>query len=215
MLAKYLDKNKIGYKTVIVLAGAMALLALSVLRSQAAVRQENLKPLQQTFQNGVTMSLIGVDVGSPNPEAEICIDLPTNQDWLPYASLETAAGKIPAEGVALLSAKDPNTYAGTFRCYRFTFPPQEQAAGGNVKIIVEKIQTTIPEFISDELCNNAREKARAASPNLDFTCVMGSHGGGIQITDKPADWSDEQALGLAYASLVDLVEGPWEFTATP
>lgn len=213
MSRNYISPKARGFALgVIVLVG---ILFLWTLRTQAATRTENLKSVQEIAQNEVTVALKKLDLGSEKPVAEICVDLPTTEDWLPYASLQTNAGDMSVEEVALLNAKDPATYSGTSRCYRITLNGRSKDISGEVTFIVAKIQTTLPELVTDDLCNAGRAKAQATTPAVDFSCVMSSHGGSIQITSKPTDMTDQQAFDLAYRALVSTVDGPWVFTVKP
>lgn len=190
-------------------------LFLSVLQTRAATQTKNLNSIQESALNGVTISLKKLDFQSAKPVAEICVDLPTTEDWLPYLSLQTNAGVMQAEEVALQGAKDPATYSSTSRCYRVTFNGVSKDIRGDVTIIVTKIQTTLPEVISDEFCNAGRAKLHVANPAVDFSCTMSSNGGGVQIINKPANMTGQQAVDLVFGSLVNTVEGPWAFTVKP
>lgn len=212
MSNKHFRLKTLGVIGFIVLTG---ILILSVLQTQAAIPTENRKSIQETTQNGVTISLKNLDLELAKPVAEICIDLPTTEDWLPYLSLRTSAVEMPVEEVALQSAKDPATYSSTSRCYRVTFNGRSKDINGEVTVVVTKIQTTLPEVVSDELCDSGRAKLSVTSPNVDFSCIMSSNGGSIQIVGKPANMTDQEAFGLVYSALVSTVDGPWAFTVKP
>ncbi len=196
----------------ITLAG---ILILSVLQTQAALPTKNRESIQESTRNGVTVSLKNFDLELAKPVAEICIDLPTTEDWLPYPSLQTSIGEMIVEEVALQGAKDSATYSSTLRCCRITFNGASKDIKGDVTIIVTKLQTTLPEIVSDELCNAGRTKLQVANSDVDFSCAMSSNGGSIQIVGKPANMTDQEAFGLVYNSLVTTVEGPWAFTVKP
>ena len=202
----------LGVVGFIVLAG---ILFLSVLQTQAAIPTENRETIQESTRNGVTISLKNLDLESEKPVAEICIDLPTTEDWLPYLSLQTNAGEMTAEEVALQGVKDPATYSSTLRCYRVTFNGMSKDINGEVTVVVTKIQTTLPEVVSEELCDSGRAKLSVTNPNLDFSCIMSSNGGSIQIVSKPTNMTDQEAHGLVYSALVTTVEGPWAITLKP
>ncbi|GEM_PF-6329765 len=162
-----------------------AILILSVLQTQAAIPTVNRKSIQESTRNGVTISLKNLDLGLEKPVAEICIDLPTTEDWLPYPSLQTRAGEMAVEEVALQGAKDPATYSSMSRCYRVIFNGRSKDINGEVTVVVTKIQTTLPEVVSEDLCASGRARLSVTSPNVDFSCTTSSNGGTSKLSASP------------------------------
>lgn len=155
---------------------------------------------------------MSVNVESSRVEPTICIDLPDNGDWLPYAYIEIEKDRVPVDVVALVNAKNLDTYQNSHRCYEFGFPTDVPSGVGEVKIVIEKLETSLPEFLTEEMCMQAEKELQVNYPDFAFSCDIGKQGVGFLISNKPKDMTDDQASQLIVGALTDTVEGPWEIT---
>jgi hypothetical protein len=204
---------KLPFKTFLKLGAFLVLMLLPVMWANAKINSPTKQdPIQFVSANGVTISLMSINVKSSRVEPTICIDLPDNGDWLPYAYLEIEKDRVPVDVVALVNAKNPDTYQSTNRCYEFGFPTGIPNGIGEVKIVVEKLQTSLPEFLTEEMCVQAEKKLKVDYPDFAFSCDIGKQGIGFLISNKPKGMTDDQANQLIVGALTNTVEGPWEIT---
>ncbi len=204
---------KASPRTVLMVLTAFLIIALlPIMLARAGVDPTRQSPIQSVSANEVTVSLMSVNVESSRVEPTICIDLPDNGDWLPYAYVEIEKERIPADVVTLANAKNPETYQNSYRCYEFGFPAEVPGGIEEVKIVVEKLETSLPEFLTEEMCIQAEKELQVNHPDFAFTCDIGKQGVGFSITGKPKDMTDDEASQLIVGALTDTVEGPWEIT---
>lgn len=172
-----------------------------------------LDPPQAVEGNGVTVELLSVGITPFSTEAEMCIQLPTAADWNPEAHLAWGQVKVTRSEWTMLNWRDPATLASQHRCYRFTFSYAGPGQPKELQLVVERLATS-PE-VTEEVCAAGRGRLRTENPALDFTCNIdrGQEGGGVRIDilQKPAEMSEEQAYGLIMDSFKEIVQGPWAF----
>lgn len=168
------------------------------------------KPITQVTHNNLTVSINGISVDKTKGKTDIvsCINLPDNSDWLPYAILYDGSEKIYAEQMILIDYKNPETAESSYRCYHFIFP--KAIIEKSVKFTIEKLETTIPENLTKEMCEKAQEKISKEHQTFAFSCELGDHNIGFEIAEKPKDMSDEEAYFLINQALTNTVKGPWE-----
>ncbi len=168
------------------------------------------KPIARNIHNNLTVSVNKISLDSANNKTDIvsCVDLPNNSDWLPYAVIYDGLEKIPAEQLILIDYKNPETTRSSHRCYHFIF--SKAVASESVKFTIEKLQTTIPETITSEMCNNAQEKIKREHSSFVFSCVISDHMMAYEITSTPKEMSEAEAYLLINDALTDTVNGPWE-----
>lgn len=171
-------------------------------------------PMQSVTSNGLEASLMQVNVDEGFVEADVCVSLPSNEDWQPEARLISDAGDIFPELVELHNSKDPETFSGSYRCYRFSFPNAEGSLT-NARIVIDQLKTSFPMRLDAEKCSLASEALRSIHSQFAFRCEIGDHGGVLEIIEKPVGMSEEQAVQLAFDSLVKTVTGPWVFSINP
>ena len=180
-----------------------------------AIRNELVgKPIGQVTHNGLSVSVnqISVDKLKETTEIVACINLPDNSDWLPYATIYDGLEAIQNEQLKLVNYKDPETSESSYRCYHFIFP--KAVTSKSVRFTIEKLQTTIPEIITQEMCASAQDKIRKEYPNFVYSCEIGNHGLGYKIVEIPKYMTETQASGLINDALTDTVNGPWEIDVT-
>lgn len=166
--------------------------------------------IQSVSFNDVTVSLVSVAASDSRIESEVCIELPDNGDWLPYAYLEVEGKQTPVETVALMNAKNADTYKSTYRCYELDFPVGASDDVTEVKVVVEKLQINLPEFLTQEMCAEAEKEIHNTYSDFSFSCEIGKQGIGFTILGKPQDMTEDQANQLIFEALTETVEGPWE-----
>lgn len=168
------------------------------------------KPIVQVTHNNLTVSVNGISVDKEKKKTDIvsCINLPDNSDWLPYAIINDGSEKVHAEQMILIDYKNPETAASSHRCYHFIFP--KAVTGKSVKFTIEKLETTIPESLTEEMCKSAQAKISKEHPTFVFSCELGNHSIGFEITEKPKDMSDAEAYFLINQALTNTINGPWE-----
>lgn len=197
-------------KTSIAVVGLMVLLFLTFWFVNASPDATKQNAVQSVSSNNVTVSLMSVDVSDSRVESEVCIELPDNGDWLPYAYLEVEGKQTPVETVVLMNAKNADTYKSSYRCYQFEFPASVSDDVAEVKVVVEKLQINLPEFLTEEMCAEAEKEIQNTYSDFSFSCEIGKQGIGFTILDKPQDMTEDQANQLIIEALTETVEGPWE-----
>jgi|BarGraIncu01122A_1022018.scaffolds.fasta_scaffold16989_2 hypothetical protein len=166
--------------------------------------------------NNVSVSLSNVSATATAINVEVCIQLPSTENWIPEASLIMGGQTISAEGWGLLNSKDPATYTSSNRCYQLDFmrPEGVQIDGTPAKVTVERLFIPPPIVPTKEQCAAAQQKLDAASKGINFTCWYPEGGGGwgYDVLKKPQGMSDDQVAASIYEALREkVVEGPWEF----
>ncbi len=208
-------KSKLIKPSSKIFLGLVLILVLATLTATLATASADItkqKPIQQVSGDGVTVSLMSINIKSTRAEPTMCIDLPDNADWFPYAYLEVGKNRVAVDTIALVNAKNPATYQSSRRCYEFGFPTGIARGVGQVKIVVEKIQTSLPESLTQEMCIQAQENLRVDYPEFSFACNIGTQGVGFTVSSKPATITDDQANQLIVGALTRTVEGPWALT---
>ncbi len=175
-------------------------------------------PLQDglTFAEAQSVNAAGYEVEVQDVEmyasltaATVCADLPDTGDWLPVAELHLDGKRVPSDGLTLLNADDPATYAAAHRCFRLTFPVGATSSVPSLGIVVTHLARSVPELPTPENCRKAQERLQKVHPEIAFECLAEGQGAGIHITQKPAEMSDAQASALAWDAFRESVFGPW------
>lgn len=168
------------------------------------------KPIASVVHNDLTVSVNGISTDKTKEKTDIvsCIDLPDNSDWLPYANIYDGLEKIQAEQMILIDYKNPETAASSHRCYHFIFP--KVVTGKSVKFTIEKLETTVPESLTEEMCQGAQEKISKEYPEFVFSCTLGDHSIAYDLVEKPKNMNDAEAYFLINQALTNTMNGPWE-----
>jgi hypothetical protein len=168
--------------------------------------------------NNVTAQLRAIRAQGATTEAELCVALPTNADWLPEVEMVVAGKSAQADHMQLLDAKNPATYSGVKRCYVYGFPlelnTQATSKGTAVTITVTRIATSIPEAITPQDCAKAQDKLKVMQPQVSFECKDNGGRTYFAVDQKPADMTDAQASHAVMDAFRESVAGPWTFVAT-
>lgn len=182
--------------------------------ASASTDDSKLLSISKVEKNGVFVSVNKITTEKDKGETDIvsCIDLPSNDDWLPHVILNDGTENIPLESGSVINLMDAATSASSHRCYHFIFPKYVQ--GKTVKLIIEKLQTTIPESLTQDMCLEAQDKIQVNHPDFVFSCNIGDHGVGYTIVNLPGKMGEIQAYGLINDALTNTVVGPWELDIT-
>lgn len=172
------------------------------------------KPMAQVTHNKLSASLnkISIDKAKGKTDIVSCVDLPDNSDWLPHATIDDGSEIIQAEQLILINYKKPETSASSHRCYHFIFP--KAVTKKSVKFTIEKMQTTIPENLTQEMCKEAQNKIWTTYPEFSFSCNIGDHGIGYTLIELPQNMDEIQAYALVNEALTSTVLGPWEMNVS-
>ncbi|MGC1377368.1 MAG: hypothetical protein WA821_14145 [Anaerolineales bacterium] len=207
-------KNKWSAKKIMVYVVCFVFLFLLSARVSAIVSasadEANLKPIAQTTKNGLTVSINKITATTAKTDLVSCFDYPSNADWLPHVALYDGANRIAVEEMSLINAKAPATSASNHRCYHLIFP--KGLSGKTAKLVVEKLQTTIPESLTQAMCTRAQNKMTQSYPGFSFSCNIGDHGIGFSINKMPKGMNEAQAHDLINNALTNTATGPWELT---
>jgi len=192
------------------------LLILLVVAVRVSASSDVIKsnPIAKVEKNGVFVSINKVAAtGKGKTNIVSCFDYPNNDDWLPHVTLNDGIENIPLEEGVLINPVDPATSASNHRCYNLLFS-KELLRGKRAKLIVEKIQTTIPESLTQDMCLEAQKTIQIDYPDFTFSCDIGDHGIGYTITSLPSGMEENQAYGLINGALTNTITGPWELDVT-
>ena len=207
-----LNNKKLAIKTSLnVLFFLAVFLSTANLTTAFATRDEFVaKPIAQVAHNGVSVSINGVAVDKVKGKTDIvsCVDLPDNSDWIPYSTIYDGSEVIQAEEMKLINYKKPETSASSHRCYHFIFP--KDVTKKSIKFTIEKIQTTVPESLTQEMCNDAQNKILTTYSDFLFSCNIGDHGVGYSLIELPENMDESRAYTLVNEALTNTVLGPWK-----
>ncbi len=193
----------------------VALLSIPLYYTAAPQDKSKDIPLASTTQNGVSVHLINYRLQAPTTKVFSCLDLPDNQDWIVYASLEFGSTLLNADTMAVVNPKDPETYQSRYRCYEFGFTTPIDPSTQDVKFFIEKISTSLPEAIDQEMCDLARTEIQSTQPDISFDCVIDQNGVAFKNTSTSGTISDEDLFQLINNALTETVDGPWVLTLRP
>lgn len=135
-----------------------------------------------------------------------CIDLPTNEDWIPDGVLKIDDEITAPSELTILDIENVTVYDGTHRCYEFLFPVQLEKSG---KFVVRKVSTTIPDLLSQEECDKAMAAINESNPGMIITCKFGDHGVAFDYVGLPKGTSENDAATEIRNALSKTISGPW------
>ncbi|MCC7119540.1 MAG: hypothetical protein IT310_13530 [Anaerolineales bacterium] len=176
--------------------------------------ETRLPAISKIEKNGVSVSVNKVTTDRNNGKTDIvaCIDLPSNADWLPYAKLKNGSEVITFETTTVIDPIGDDASNSSHRCYRFIFPKELH----NKKVIlsIEKLQISLPESLTQEMCLEAQNKIQVDYPDFLFSCKIGDHGISYVIDNLPKSMDEIEAYSLINGALTSAVVGPWELDVT-
>lgn len=162
-------------------------------------------------QQGFPLTLRSVFQEGDNIKAVFCFLLPTSEDWqlghnlgdvVIFAGDQSSSGT--RGGLVRYGGKK-----GSKQCLYTLFPAPGWQDVSEVKIIISRIATSMPE-VPD--CQMAQERLNWKLIPITIACKPGDHSFHWEISKKPADMPMEKALEIAYdEGLVDTILGPWTF----
>lgn len=163
-----------------------------------------------------TITLQKVEIHQNDIQAELCIFLPSLEQWGPYATLNVDGKVIPNSEVALINAKDPDVAKSQTRCYQFTFPiTVTEKMSKTAALQLEKLTVDYQGGLLTEPGLLAiRKRLQETQPQIDFAVVIekGEGGGGayIQILSKPDGMGDDQVFQLIQQASIEEVPETWQ-----
>lgn len=172
-------------------------------------------PLSTVEENGVSVSLITSEISPSGALVTACIQLPDNQDWLPYASILVGDETINADSMALLNSKDAKTYENSYRCYEFGFSEENLSHSEVSTFIVDRISTSMPEGLTQDMFAEALTSIQSTNPKIDFTCVIDPHGVRFENLSTDPSITESVLTGLIQDELTRTVVGPWRLKISP
>ena len=190
------------------------------------------KPALNSTAGGLTMRLEQVRMTASYTIVSLCYEKPTSgtgSDWMTSAdvSLSLAGTELTTTGYTLLSDLDfgaggikggPSISSDLPRCVALEFPLGHRQSKDSLelKLVVPRLEKSVPEVISDEAVQQANEKLAAEGIQVSYTTMRGDGGGGSSLTvvKKPEGMDDQEVLRRFYDALGTYHPGPWEFSLT-
>lgn len=168
---------------------------------------------KQVAHDGIVATLSSLTVDESRTSAEICLDLPDTGDWVPEFSLTQEATVVQADSWQLLNGKNAETFAGTHRCSRVTFPVGLHRLDDEMpmRLTIDRLATSFPEVIDADICEQARERFMAQNPGLDLTCVQENAMLVPQAIGDLTRMSEPELNQRVADAFRRIAEGPWEF----
>jgi len=139
-----------------------------------------------------------------NPDSSIitlCVYSPDKQQWLPSVYLLYKGAIFAPSGFALTNTKTELTKE---LCYRLDFPVQFDITDDpkqTIAVWVDKLIKDQPERLPNELISSAFQKLSAQG--IEFSYVLGNHGASIEITKKPTELPEFEALEMIQDTLTE------------
>lgn len=172
--------------------------------------RENLLP-QAAKVNGIEVSLMDYQFKDATLQVDLCFDIPSNADWVPYeVALQAADQTIPFAEVILLDYKTDDAGLPVRRCDRAFFVlPEDQR--GNLTLVLPRLFIN-PSEVADCAAIQKNLDAYAIQITCQTPTEVGMGGFRWEIMEKPAGMSDANVQRIIYdASLAGIVTGPWQF----
>ncbi len=197
--------NKYTFTTLMGLTILGIILLVGYKVASASSDGANSEVIDQVTNQGVTVSISSVVFEQDQTKFVACFDLPSKTAWLPHAVLIDGSTTIVNSKYTILNWQDPKTFEGTYRCYQYTFFGKASPA---TRFVIEKIQTDIPELLTQADCDRALVKIKMSHADFSFSCKFGDHGIGFDI-QKPTGMTSDEAGALITDALTETVTGPW------
>lgn len=174
---------------------------------------------EKTSTNGLIFILKRLEINRTFTSAQICMQLPDDQGWMPDTTLRYGTSAYPQFNVVLQDAKDPLIAHSSERCYQALFGAgiADYQQAETIDLSVEDLwmdAATNP----DDACLAAQVKLAEQNPGVEISCGISDHsigagggggGGGYAITTKPADMTDAKARQIVEEAFKKIVKGPW------
>ena len=156
------------------------------------------------------MAVENISINGDVKNVTTCLDLPSNEDWIPDVVMLDGNTVIKPLSFVLLNVEDPAVIEGSHRCYQFAFPADK--APLSASFVVRKITTSLPESLSQNECDTAMVKIQTTRSDLNVSCKVGDHGVAFNYEKLPANLNEQQFSELIRNVLTKTVEGPWQMS---
>ncbi len=191
---------------------------------QGAVPEPNeAYPTSQASESSASQSVSGFSLSlrkawrdGKQVNAEVCFSLPDSSDWTIWAAHYEYPGTVMSEfSSAFMSKSESQAGQPAERCDQISFyvPPD---ADLSASVLTIESVGAYPD--ADEYCSLYMPKIqqtlndRGIAITLDCPNIDGV--ASLQIADKPADMSQEEAEQLVFSDEFYTVRGPWSFPVT-
>jgi len=164
--------------------------------------------------SGIDVRMEKASVDGKNVNADVCFTLPDTSDWgIASASLNYGGTVLQEYGTTLVSVQEPANGGAGLRCDTLTFVVAPDADLSNATIVIDSIAATPRE---DEYCSVYMPKIQQAmldrGTGITLDCVDTNGSLAMQIINKPAEMTQEQAEAIVYDPEFYSVKGPWTFS---
>jgi hypothetical protein len=169
--------------------------------------------IEQTVDaNGLSMRLETITLSPSYTNVLLCYDPPNSNlapeenDWMPDATIKIGE----AEPVIYLNFSDNggNVRKGQY-CANLGFDIFYDKQPTTVVLAVERLYTSLPDLLSEELEMSAKENLHRYGIEVDFQRT--EKGYDWKVVNKPSDMTDSDAYNYVIESLITSLEGPWVF----
>lgn len=147
------------------------------------------------------VTLKGAEVNPTTSTITLCVYSPDKQQWLPSVSLLYKGAIFAPSGRALTNTKTELTEE---LCYRLDYPIQFDITDDpkqTIAIWVDKLTKDQPERLPNEIISSAFQKL--STQGIEFSYVLGDHGASIEITKKPTELPEIEALKIIQDALTE------------
>lgn len=191
----------------VLLVGAGALIAL------AAPANLGDQPLPEAVTiNGIEVSLTDYQFKDATLQVDLCFDIPSDADWVPYDLALQAGDKIASfTDYALLGIETDAKGVSVRRCDRASLTLPEDVHG-SLALVLPRLFA----YPRSEAADCAAIQKNLDAYAIKITCQtptdVGMGGFRWEIVEKPAGMSDTEVQRIVHdASLAGTVTGPWQF----
>jgi hypothetical protein len=166
-------------------------------------------------QKVTSVELVSYDANPAFVTTELCIDLPSKAQWLPYAELSFGQTKLTNTSILLVDAKKPGILDQQNRCYILSFPLQEnQVLQGQAMLTLQTLKADREGGLMTAAGVFATKKQLAQThPGVEFTTFTesgtGGGGGGIKFTALPKGVTEDQAMAWVWEASEITSQADW------
>ncbi|HNH26757.1 MAG TPA: hypothetical protein PLR93_07040 [Anaerolineales bacterium] len=174
--------------------------------------EANVSAAQQTAA-GIDVRMNRAWMEGKNVNAEVCFTLPDASDWSIWAANLAYSGIVLQEyGTTLQSIQESANGQPGVRCDILTFVVAPDADLTNAAINIDAIAAPPqPSEYCDLYLPKIQQAMLERGTGISVDCVDVNGALTMQILNKPAEMSQEQAEQLVYSDEFYTVRGPWSF----
>jgi hypothetical protein len=169
-------------------------------------------PEQTIDAHGLSMRLETITLSPSYTNVLLCYDPPNlnlateENDWMPDATIKIGE----AEPVICLNFSDNGGNVGKGQyCANLGFDVFYDMQPTTVVLAVERLSTSLPDLLSEELEMSAKENLHRYGIEVDFQRT--EKGYDWKTVNKPLDMTDSDAYNRVIESLINTLVGPWVF----